>query len=70
MNEKTYQTPCGTIHYWINRVDASKATLVFLPGLTADHRLFDQQIAAFEGRYSLFGSSFIKDKFPKRTIYF
>ena len=28
-------------------------TLVFLPGLTADHRLFDKQIACFEGKYNL-----------------
>ena len=29
-------------------------TLVFLPGLTADHHLFDKQIAYFEGKYSVF----------------
>ena len=28
-------------------------TLVFLPGLTADHRLFDKQVAFFEGKYNL-----------------
>ncbi len=51
MTEKAYQTPCGTIHYWVNGEAAKKDTqLVFLPGLTADHRLFDKQIAYFEGR--------------------
>ncbi len=29
-------------------------TLVFLPGLTADHHLFDKQMAYFEGKYSVF----------------
>ena len=44
MREKTWETPCGTIHYWINdRIDDRKLTLVFLPGLTADHRLFEKQ---------------------------
>ncbi len=52
MNEQTYQTGCGTIHYWVNREAAeSSVQLVFLPGLTADHRLFEKQIAHFEGRY-------------------
>jgi len=54
MKEKTYQTPCGTIHYWIGRADAAKVSLVFLPGLTADHRLFEKQIECFEGKYDVF----------------
>lgn len=51
MTEKTYTTRCGTIHYWINK-EAEKRTpqLVFLPGLTADHRLFEAQTAYFEGK--------------------
>lgn len=55
MTEKTYQTPKGTIHYWINReAGTDKPSLVFLPGLTADHRLFDRQIDYFEGKYTVF----------------
>lgn len=55
MLEKTYQTPNGVIHYWLNKTEpASKVELVFLPGLTADHRLFDKQITYFEGKYPLF----------------
>lgn len=50
MTEKIYKTPCGGIHYWVNE-KKSAVTLVFLPGLTADHRLFDQQIAFFKERY-------------------
>jgi pimeloyl-ACP methyl ester carboxylesterase len=44
--EKTFQTRCGTIHYWVNEKD-SPLCLIFLPGLTADHRLFDKQTAYF-----------------------
>ena len=38
MKEKTYQTRCGTIHYWASVSNPDAITLVFLPGLTADHR--------------------------------
>lgn len=51
MEEKTYQTRLGTIHYWVSPGEGKP--LVFLPGLTADHRLFEKQLAAFEGRYPL-----------------
>ena len=55
MHEQIYNTPCGQIHYWVNR-DAGQPEpqLVFLPGLTADHRLFDKQIGYFEGKYPVF----------------
>ena len=55
MLEKTYQTPCGEIHYWVSvQAERPHPQLVFLPGLTADHRLFDKQIQFFEGKYPLF----------------
>ena len=55
MIEKTYDTPCGTIHYWTSeQIKDDAVTLAFLPGLTADHRLFDRQIAYFEGKYNVF----------------
>ena len=54
MLEKTYVTPLGTIHYWINMINDDIVTLVFLPGLTADHRLFDKQIEYFENKYNVF----------------
>lgn len=52
MIERTYSTPCGVIHYWVNgdTADPSKA-IVLLPGLTADHRLFDKQVEYFRDRY-------------------
>lgn len=56
MTEKTFETQCGTIHYWISSKDAeiSEPSLVFLPGLTADHRLFNKQIEYFEGKCPVF----------------
>ena len=53
MIEKTFDTRCGTIHYWVNDMK-SPDTLVFLPGLTADHRLFDKQIGYFEDKCRIF----------------
>lgn len=55
MLERKYATPCGEIHYWVNNTGVhSRPQLVFLPGLTADHRLFEKQLAFFEGRYPVF----------------
>lgn len=53
MEERTYQTRCGTIRYWVSVSNPDTITLVFLPGLTADHRLFDKQIQYFESRYNV-----------------
>lgn len=55
MFERVYPTACGNIHYWMNNTATQKEPqLVFLPGLTADHRLFDKQIEYFEGKYPVF----------------
>ncbi len=55
MIEKTHQTPCGTIHYWVSdKIKTDDISLVFLPGLTADHRLFDKQVEYFEDKYNIF----------------
>lgn len=55
MIEKIYETEKGPIHYWTSDILVNEAiTLVLLPGLTADHRLFEKQIAHFEGRRNLF----------------
>lgn len=53
MQEKLYSTNKGDIHYWAKLSLPDAPTLVFLPGLTADHRLFDHQIEAFTGKYNL-----------------
>ena len=52
MIERRYETASGAIRYWRSRCEGA-ATLVFLPGLTADRRLFERQIAFFEGRCGL-----------------
>ena len=54
MMEKVYHTDHGPVHYWLDAPERSQMTLVFLPGLTADHRLFDKQIECFRGRYNVF----------------
>ena len=53
MKEKTYHTRCGMIHYWASVSNPDAITLVFLPGLTADHRLFDKQIQYFENKHNV-----------------
>lgn len=48
---KKYSTPKGDIAYWISeKKEPNKPWLVFIPGLTADHRLFDKQIEYFENK--------------------
>ena len=44
MDHKKYITEKGTIHYWVNICTPEKKWIVFLPGLTADHSLFDSQV--------------------------
>lgn len=54
MIEKTFSTEKGVIHYWISTISEDRTWLVFLPGLTADHRLFEKQIEEFKLDYNLF----------------
>ena len=53
MIRKIYNTPSGTIHYWTDIIEPDRVTLVFLPGLTADHRLFERQTEYFAGKYNV-----------------
>lgn len=54
MNEKIFETKLGKIHYWVNlEADNKNVQLVFLPGLTANHKLFEKQINYFEGKYQI-----------------
>ena len=52
MREHTFPTALGAIHYWRGGVRGAPA-LVFLPGLTADHRLFQSQLEAFAAGWDL-----------------
>ena len=53
MNDRCFETACGIIHYWTNKEVKSEYSLIFLPGLTADHRLFEKQIEHFESDYRI-----------------
>ena len=54
MERCAFRTPQGDIAYWVSRKGRpDRPWLIFLPGLTADHRLFEPQIAAFEGKANL-----------------
>ena len=53
MEQKSFNTAKGRIVYWRNQPRPDRPHLVFLPGLTADHRLFDKQIAFFEDSYNV-----------------
>lgn len=58
MKQQYLNTEKGTVCYWTPEPSGAQASgpsdaqlpwLVFLPGLTADHRLFDKQIEYFDG---------------------
>lgn len=52
MIEKSVHSERGETFYWVDKA-ASPFALVFLPGLTADHRLFEKQTEAFCGKYDV-----------------
>ena len=52
LHEKTVSSSHGTTYYWTNDID-SDISLVFLPGLSADHRLFEFQLDAFKDEYKV-----------------
>lgn len=54
MTEKQFTVAQGPITYWTNAGQGKPGpALVFLPGLTADHRLFEQQLQAFVGQHTV-----------------
>lgn len=53
MQQNRFGTDYGSVVYWVRRCQ-SECTLVFLHGLTADHTLFERQVAYFEGRCNIF----------------
>ena len=51
MERKTFATNSGKVVYWADASAGPDAPwLVFLPGLTADHTLFDNQMSYFAGK--------------------
>ena len=53
MDHKNYTTQWETVHYWIDEIIPERKSLILLPRLTADHRLFDKQVVAFETDYNI-----------------
>ena len=54
MEEKWIVSSRGKTFYWTEEpAAAGSRSLIFLPGLTADHSLFDRQIQYFSGKYNL-----------------
>lgn len=54
MLEMHLETARGTVCYWISEEpQPARSTIVFLHGLTADHRLFDQQIGPFAADHTV-----------------
>lgn len=52
--QRIFLTPCGKIHYWLSNAGSRLPWLVFLPGLSADHTLFDKQMGYFSEKYNCF----------------
>lgn len=50
---ETLATDQGAITYWVYRADTGRPWLLFLPGLTADHRLFEKQVSYFGDKYNI-----------------
>lgn len=52
LTEKSIISENGQTFYWTSQ-KAKDVTLVFLPGLTADHTLFEKQILYFQDQYNI-----------------
>ena len=50
--KKTVSSDRGLTYYWTNEIE-SAVSLVFLPGLTADHRLFEPQLSFFRDAFKV-----------------
>ncbi len=52
MEHKTIKGERGEVHYWISRpYEMMKGAIVFTHGLTADHTMYEKQIAYFRDNY-------------------
>ena len=52
LKRRSYKTESGNIIYWTNDITKDRITLVFLPGLTATHILFNKQLAFFDDKFN------------------
>lgn len=54
MQRRSFGTTSGTVAYWVDSSAGQEAAwLVLLPGLTADHTLFEPQTSYFAGKLNL-----------------
>mgnify|MGYP000846988558 FL=1 len=54
MKEQKLETVDGTIYYWIsNEWNYDKKTIFFFHGLTANHKMFDEQINYFSKEFNI-----------------
>lgn len=54
LEHKQIHSENGTVHYWVSRTGKQEArTLVFTHGLTADHSMFEHQVAFFEDNFNI-----------------
>lgn len=53
METKKYSTRSGDIAYYVSRATEAAPWIVFLPGLTTDHRLFAPQPASLSDEFNL-----------------
>lgn len=54
MEHKTIQGIGGKVHYWITRPHRTTSeTIVFTHGLTAEHSMFEKQVAYFRDHYTV-----------------
>lgn len=68
MLEKNISSERGKTYYWTEKRN-SPFSLVFLPGLTANHQLFDRQIEVFSEQYDIIEGAAhnANDDQPKRV---
>lgn len=53
MQHKTILAQGGTVHYWIVKNENVSECIVFTHGVTADHTMFEKQIAYFSDNYTI-----------------
>ena len=52
LTEKSVLSENGQTFYWVSHTN-KEVTIVFLPGLTANHTLFEKQITYFYDKYNV-----------------
>lgn len=53
MQHKQILAQGGNVHYWIDKKEDDVDCIVFTHGLTADHTMFEKQIAFFSDKYTI-----------------